>query len=418
MIFSKPTFVSLSPNTEREDVLLALKMLFSFGKERSKKTEEVERKLAEYLDVKNLVTFNSGRSAFLEILKAFEIQKGDEILIQSFTCNAVANPILKMKAKPVFVEIDNTLNIDPFDLEKKITSKSKAVVLQHTFGWPAKIDEVKKICKENNLFLIEDVAHSLGSKYKGKLCGTLGDASFFSFGRDKIISSVFGGAAFVKDEERFKKIKDSWQNLPFPSKIWTLQQLLHPTLTNYVIIPSYALGQYFGKIVMGFFHKTLFLSKSVYKKEKKGIMVNFFPKKMPSALSSLLLKQIEKLERFNNHRRKISKIYYDNLSRDSFEPVFPEKDHERISTFMKYPVLAKSETNDILKKMRKKGIYLNDGWRKSPVMPPDTVLKNVSYVLKSCPKAESVAERIINLPTHINISESKAKKIIKLLNSC
>jgi len=85
---------------------------------------------------------------------------------------------------------------------------------------------------------------------------------------------------------------------------------------------------------------------------------------------------------------------------------------------MRYPVLVSSGTDDILKKMRNHNIYLNDGWRKSPIVPLDTDLEKVHYVLGSCPRAEKIANRIINLPTHINVSENKAIKIVKLLNEC
>jgi dTDP-4-amino-4,6-dideoxygalactose transaminase len=246
----------------------------------------------------------------------------------------------------------------------------------------------------------------------------MGDASFFSFGRDKIISSVFGGAAFIKDNDKFKKLDDFCQSLPFPSRLWTFQQLLHPILTNYIVIPVYGVSFFLGKILIGFFHKTLLLSKSVYKKEKKGMLADFFPKKMPSSLSSLFSKQIGKLERFNEHRRKIAEIYSKEISKEKYSLLFPEEFSKITPIFMRYPILAKFETDDILKKMRKNGIYLNDGWRKSPIVPPDTDLKSVSYTLGSCPNAEEISKKIINLPTHINVSEKKARKIIKLLNLC
>jgi len=418
MSFQKPVFVSLSPNTEKDDISLAFKVLFKFHKEENKKTEELERELKDYLNVKNLLSFNSGRSALMGILYSFNIQKDDEVLIQAFTCNAAINPIIERGARPIFVDIDNTLNIDPIDLERKITSNTKAVIIQHTFGWPAQIKKIVEICKRNQLVLIEDTAHSLGAEYEGKLCGTFGDASFFSFGRDKIISSVFGGAAMIKDESIFEKMKIFQKNISLPPKIWTLQQILHPILTNYIVLPSYKLNQYFGRIVIGFFHKISLLSKAVYKKEKMALIPSVFPKKMPSPLSLLALNQIKKIERFNEHRRKISEIYYKNIDKKLFIPVFPEKGLEKKPVFMRYPVLVSSGTDDILKKMRNHNIYLNDGWRKSPIVPLDTDLEKVHYVLGSCPRAEKIANRIINLPTHINVSENKAIKIVKLLNEC
>ena len=166
MNFLKPISISLSPNTEEDDVRLAFKLLFQPW--RYKNSENYSRYLEEefkkYFGVKYAISFNSGRSALMAILDALDIKKDDEILLQAFTCNSAVNPILNRGVKPVFIDVDETINLDPNDLKKKITSKSKAVMIQHTFGWPAKIEEISKISKENNLFLIEDCAHSLGAK--------------------------------------------------------------------------------------------------------------------------------------------------------------------------------------------------------------------------------------------------------------
>ena len=120
------------------------------------------------------------------------IGEGDEVLVQAFTCVAVPNSVLWAQATPVYADIDATLNIDPIDVEKKITNRTKAIIVQHTFGIPADMDALVALAKKHNILLIEDCAHSLGATYKGKKVGTFGDAAFFSFGRDKVVSSVFG----------------------------------------------------------------------------------------------------------------------------------------------------------------------------------------------------------------------------------
>ncbi|MDP2910065.1 MAG: aminotransferase class I/II-fold pyridoxal phosphate-dependent enzyme, partial [bacterium] len=198
-----PILISLSPNAQKDDLLLAFKLLFKSPKNTCL---ELEKKFKEYLGIKHAFTFNRCRTAFLAILKSLNIEKGD-VLLQAFTCNAVVNPIIKIGLKPVFVDIDEeTLNIDIFDLEKKISDQSKIVLIQHTFGLPANMDKIMEICQKHNLILIEDCAHSLGAAYKEKKLGTFGTAAFFSFGRDKVISSVFGGLAATNNEELARKI--------------------------------------------------------------------------------------------------------------------------------------------------------------------------------------------------------------------
>lgn len=413
----KPIFTSLSPNTEKDDISLALSLIFKPQQWRKGKAiQGLEEKFKKYLGVKYVFSFNSGRASLTAILEAIGIKEGDEILLQAFTCNAAVNPILKLKAKPIFIDIDSTINMDADDLKRKITSRAKAVMIQHTFGWPTKIDEVLKIARENNLYLVEDTAHALGAKYKGKFCGTFGDAAFFSFGRDKIISSVFGGMAVTNDERIAKGIKKIQEELNYPSNFWIFQQLLHPILVNYLILPCYGLNQYFGRIVLGLLHKISILSKAVYKKEKRGEIVKYFPKRLPNALAVLALSQFQKLERFNRHRREVAEFYGRNLKNRFLLPL-SKKDKDRAPVFMRYPVLADYDTDGILKEARRRKLFLDDGWRKSPIVPPNTDLKKMNYNLGGCPKAEKIANRIINLPTHINISKKESQKIVNFLNN-
>lgn len=413
-IFQKPILISLSPNTEKDDISLCFKLLFSFRNwKEGKEIKELEEKFKKFLGVKEAISFNSGRSAFISILKSLNLKEGDEILLQAFTCNAAVNPILHFKLKPVFVDCDETFNLSPKDLERKITKKSKAVMVQHTFGQPAKIEEILKICKKYNLILIEDCAHSLGAEYKGKKVGTFGKVAFFSFSRDKIISSVYGGMAVTSDRKIAKKIREFQRKYDFPSNFWIFQQLLHPILTNYLILPLYRVPS-LGKIILNIFQVSKILSKAVHKKEKKGEIPSYFPKKLPSALASLALNQFQKLEKFNNHREKIAKIYIENL-KGKFEFQKGIKNTKRV--FMRFPILVNENTDEILKKARKEKILLDDGWRKTPIVPPDTDQEKMRYSFGSCPKAEEIAKRIVNLPTHINISQKEAKRIIEFLKN-
>jgi len=149
MIFRKPIFISLSPNVQKDDVWLAFKLIFMPWKwKKGRDSAALEEKFRNYSGVNNSFAFNSGRSAFMAILKSLELEKGSEVLLQAFTCNAAVNPIIWSGLKPVFVDIEKeTLNMNSADLEKKITPDSRAVLVQHTFGFPAKIDEISGICQ-------------------------------------------------------------------------------------------------------------------------------------------------------------------------------------------------------------------------------------------------------------------------------
>lgn len=423
-IAHKPISISLSPNTEKDDIFLVLKLIFKPWKWKKGDTIDIlEEEFKKYLSVKHAIAFNSGRSAFLAILKSLELNESDsvfakatadkEVLLQAFTCNAAVNPIIWSGLKPVYIDCDESFNLDTEDLKKKITSKSKVLMTQHTFGLPAKMDEILEICQKNNLILIEDCAHSLGAEYKGRKVGTFGKAAFFSFGRDKIISSIYGGIAVTNNEVLAKKIRDFREKSNFPSNFWIFQQLLHPLLINFLVLPLYGFFE-IGRLILLFFQKTKVLSKAVSNREKKGKKPSYFPQRLPAALSLLVLNQFKKLEKFISHQREIAHFYDENLKNFGF--ALPKQDSDRV--YMRYSVIIKNcETDKILKKARKLKIFLDDGWRKTPIMPPDTNQEKMKYILGSCPAAEKVAKNILNLPTHINISNENAQKIVDFLKT-
>src|SRR5258706_15735030 len=124
----KPISISLSPNVQKDDVVLALKLLFQPWKwKKGNAIKEFENTFKEYLGVKYAFSFNSGRSSLFAILKSLNLKEGSDILLQAFTCNAVPNPILWANLNPIYVDCDNSFNIDIEDLKKKITKENKVL---------------------------------------------------------------------------------------------------------------------------------------------------------------------------------------------------------------------------------------------------------------------------------------------------
>ena len=408
----RPIAISLSPNTEKDDVVLALKMLFSpmhwFSVNETKKLEE---RFAGYFGKKyKAVAVNSGRSAEYLILKALGIGSGDEVALQAFTCIAVANSVIWLKARPLYVDIDKSYNLDPKDLQKKITPHTKAVIVQHAFGIPASYEAIKKIGKKNKLVIIEDCAVALGAEYKKKKVGALGDISFFSFGRDKIISSVFGGMILCKDDKLYWRLKEERSKLSYPSPFWVIQQLLHPILFS-LILPTYNFGYKkltLGKALLFFFQKIKLLSKPVYSEEKSSNRPKIFPTKMPGALAALAVKQFDKLEKYNKHSNEIANLYFNELKKTKTS--LPPKVTGAV--WLRFPIVVKDKAK-ILAATRKAGILLGD-WYKSCVYPAKDV-RSAGYRIGSCPKAESAVKSVINLPTYPTLSKADARHIVKII---
>ena len=408
----RPISISLSPNVQPDDVKLAFSLLFQ--RVRPSENSEgltLQTEFAKYLGAKHAYAFNSGRSALMAILAAMELENGSEVLLQAFTCNAAVNPIRWAGLEPVFVDCDQNYNLSAEDLKKKITEKSRVVMVQHTFGLPADMDEIVEICRRNNLILIEDCAHSLGAEYCGRKVGTFGQAAFFSFGRDKMISCVYGGIAVTNDERLGQKIAAYQEKIGYPAKDWTRQQLWHPVLMDKIILPSYSI---LGKHLLVLFQWFHVLSKAIHWKEKRGLAPDYFPKRLPDKLAVLALNQFKKLENFNEHRRKIAELYYNKLK--GGDCVLPARPSGRKAVYLRFAIRRDCAAK-MIKKAWSKNLLLGD-WYRTPVDPFDTLPETMGYKKGSCPNAEAFAGKMINLPTHINIGESEARKILTFIKQC
>jgi len=156
-----------------------------------------EQAIADYLNVKHAITVSNGTDALVLALKACGIKAGDEIITTPFTFFATAESISQTGATPVFVDVeDKSFNIDPSKIEAKITNKTKAIMPVHIFGQAADMDAIKEIAKKHSLYVIEDACQAIGSKYKNKYAGALGDLACFSFFPTKNLGA-FGDAGMI-----------------------------------------------------------------------------------------------------------------------------------------------------------------------------------------------------------------------------
>ncbi|MEK7080737.1 MAG: aminotransferase class I/II-fold pyridoxal phosphate-dependent enzyme, partial [Patescibacteria group bacterium] len=404
----KPISISLSPNVEKDDVKLALNLIIRpWLWKRGKGIEELENEFQKYLGVKHAISFNSGRSALYAILRTCAPVHGCGVLLQAFTCNAVPNPILWANFTPIYVDCDkDNFNIDIEDLKNKIVKNpdAKILIIQHTFGLPANMDEINFIVRQYGLILIEDCAHSLGAEWKGQKVGTFGKAAFFSFSRDKVISSVYGGIAVTNDDELGQALRQAQGKMGLPNLFWIFQQILHPILLHYLILPIYNFLD-LGKIFLVLSQWLHILSKAVHWKEKRGRRPDYFPKAMPNALAIIALNQFKKLDEFYNHRKKLFEYYRENLKNTQF--VLPQENPQTKPSYLRFTVKHENAHEIIYNAWHKQNILLGD-WYTTPIAPFDTKLEEMKYKKGSCPNAEEFSKTTLNLPTHINISRKDA----------
>ncbi len=413
MSMKKPLFTSLAPNVEWDDVWKSLSLFFKFQRNAPIfAIGNLEDAIQTYFECKKVFLFESGRSALTAILRSAGIGQGSEVLLQAFTCVAVPNTILWVGARPVYVDCDTeNYTMSPQDMESKITSHTRAVIIQHTFGIPADMAALLAIARRHNLLVIEDCAHAIGSTYDGVKVGTFGDASIISFGRDKVFSSVFGGAAIINNSSFISLLEEMYSKLSFPRMFWTQQQLLHPPLTA-LVKATYRIG--IGKALLALFCFTKILHPPVTRDERKSKQPSFVFHKLPPALAVLALRQWKKMERFCAHRKKLTSLYETSQAGlADVKLVFHDPRTDTI--FLRYPLQVPDATA-ALTYARRHAIYLGD-WYDTPIAPRDVNLSLLQYRLGSCPNAENLSKNTINLPTSIGITGADAKRIVIVIKS-
>lgn len=167
---------------------------------------DFETSFANYIGTRYAVSVFNGTVAIHLALMALGIKPGDEVIVPSFTYVASANPIVMIGATPVFVDsLISSWQIDPDDIKRNITSRTKAVIVPHMYGHPCDMDTICNICNENNLFIIEDCAEAIGSQYHNRMIGSFGDVSCFSFFGNKTITCGEGGMLLTNDESIYRK---------------------------------------------------------------------------------------------------------------------------------------------------------------------------------------------------------------------
>ncbi len=192
---------------DEEDVKAVSEVLTSNYITCGPKVDEIEQELCTYTGAKHAVVVSNGTAALHCACIAAGVGRGDEVITTSLTFAASANCAFYCGARPVFADINpETYNIDPDSIEEHITDKTKAVVAVDFTGQAVEIDRIRKICEKHNLIFIEDGAHSIGTKYKGKQVGSLADMTCFSFHPVKTITGGEGGAILTNDDELYKKL--------------------------------------------------------------------------------------------------------------------------------------------------------------------------------------------------------------------
>lgn len=317
-----------------------------------------ENSFSKYIKTKNSVAVNSGTAALNLALSMYDL-KNKEVILPSLSFVSTANAVIENGGIPKFVDIDEkTLSIDPEKTEKIISKKTKIILPVHFAGLPANLTKISKICKENNLHLIEDAAHAAGSTYKKKKIGSHGEMVCFSFHPVKNLAMPTGGLISINrnDHDKISKILKEKRWCGISNRIETEYDIKKPGWNYYMNEFSAAIG----------------------------------------------LSQLRKLNKGNKIRRKIAKKYFDEISSENKMPF------DNNSSYHFYWIRVKNRTK-FRKNLSLKGIETGIHYK-----PIHTFTFYKSKL--SLPITEQVGAEIVSLPTHPNLSESDVEKIIHTVN--
>jgi len=404
-----PIHHTFAPLGDREQRKLARHMILGGLPTGSAARDRLRSELARAFHGEAFL-FASGREALLAALRTPLFAPGDEIIVQAYTCVVVPNAIKAAGLVPVYVDVNReTLNLDPWDLERRITPKTRAVICQHTFGIPADTEQLRLFCDERNLLLIEDCAHVLPDAAGPSAVGATGDLLLLSFGRDKAISGVSGGAIVSRLPNLSSKLREAERMASTVPTSVVRRWLWYPLL--YAIArPLYGLG--IGRLFLAAAKHLRWLVPIVTRAEKKGAQ-DLSLRQMPEPCAILALAQWKKLALLNAHRRRLTSLYMEEAATRGW-PVL----HGLPAglALQKFPLFVKGAER-IRQTLRKTNVHLHDGWTGCVVCPAGVDIDETRYRAGQDPQAERVCEEILSLPTHPGTTEHQARRLAALVDA-
>jgi dTDP-4-amino-4,6-dideoxygalactose transaminase len=390
-------FNSLGSNYTFEFVLETL----SAGDKESSKLL-LKKFLEEYYSGDAVLVYK-GREALQLALRSIAL-KNTTVGVCGFTCFAVYDAVAKEGYTAEYLDIDESLQFS-FETFKKAAEKNpalKVLIIQNTLGFPCDIEKIAKYCREKNIILIEDLAHSIGANYDiNKQAGTVGDYVVLSFSQDKMIDGISGGALITRTQaSRHSNHKDAHlSHIAFQKQ---KRDRLYPLFT-FLIRKTYASG--FGKALHLLLKKRKLLTQPMDNLDNEHIF------ELPNWYCQLILSEYHQLDKNLKQRKKIAKIYAETLNNKVQEDSIVEK--IPLSANLRYPIFVPNR-DKLIAFLKQSSIYVSDIWYDAPI-GPKKYMARTNYK-GECPVSEKVSERIINLPTHRNVTETQAKFIAEKVN--
>jgi perosamine synthetase len=362
-----------------------------------------EQAFAQQVGVRHAYSFSSGRVGLYGLLQAIRIGPGDEVLLQVPTHMVVANAVRYTGARPVYVDCRlDTYGIDLEEAERLVTPRTKALIIQHTFGIPTDLEAAVDLANRYGLELIEDCVHALGAKYDGRQVGSFGRAAFFSTEETKTISTTMGGMAVTDDAELAASLEAFQASCSWPARSTTARYLVELVLYHLVFEPH--LHRYVRKIYELAGERNP-LPGPTTSDEARGLKPPNYELRLSNAQAALGLRQLRSLDENVAHRRAVSDLYTSRLSELGIRTF--EAPAKAEPALVRYPVRVRNRAATL----RAVAPHAALGTWFTSVLQESLSPSYGDYVEGSCPRAESAAGELVNLPTNPRVTERDVEAI-------
>jgi dTDP-4-amino-4,6-dideoxygalactose transaminase len=355
-------------------------------------------------------TFFRGRVAQAALLRALGTESGDDVAIQAFTCVAVPEAVLSLGARPVYIDVAaSRFTIDPDDLAAKLTPRTRAIVVQHTFGIPADWDRIATVAAARGLPVIEDCAHSIGSTIDGRPVGSIGVASFYSFEASKPLFVGIGGSAQVNDPRLAARMREQ-AGMYTPPPIAVQARILAMYMAHRV---AYRPSNYWR--VRALYRSLVRLG--IIPGNYNAVALDAAPaddfrRALGAAQRWLLSGALRRLAADLPHRRWVAEQYRSRITGPGIR--HPELSSVTNPVYARYPLLTEHK-EDVLRRAPEFRVEVAD-WYASPVHPlTGDALQGVGYRAGSCPRAEALTGQVISLPVGTLVNEGLIQRTVALL---
>lgn len=376
-------------------------------------TLEFESRISKYIGQGNAVAFASGRMGFYCLLRSLNVGVGDEVLLTGFTCSVMVNAVLRTGATPVFVDIDSDrLGTDPIDVERKLTSRTKVIVAQHSFGLPCRIKEIVSIGLKHNIFVIEDCAITFDSSIDGIKVGTWGDAAIFSTDHSKPMNTLIGGFVFIKNTEIYHQIIAQRNEAAFLDK--GHQERLYTRILKEaeLLKPEKYAGFLLDSLINS--NKLTFLDRDYTRLLNKDSFYPY-PAQMPAFLAKLGIYELDIWKKKRDCRKEILGDYLEIIKKYRLEKYFPNAYFDSSLDIVPLRLIMIHPDALRIKNRMSKKVDIGGIWFNSPIICCPEGLDSLGYSYGSCPTSELICAHIINWPI-IFESDYWRDKVLKLFD--